>query len=204
MYKDNKVKLLQKICNSAVLRQERRVYFIILLSLVLTNIYSHPHLFIKPELKPRISGNTLSGIEITWEWDKWWSNDVITYCDTNRDGKFDARETKMIYDDFFIGIKEFDFFTEIFLNNRKYNIRTVTDFSASIGAGNIVTYKFVVPLNIELTQTTAVRVSFNDETIYAAFDKISISSGDNFSITGIKTETKGFYGVQISAELKLN
>jgi len=150
----------------------RIILIIVLTSAVSGTLSAHPHLFIKPEISVINENNVISGIDIEWEWDEWWSRDVIENCDLDKNGQFDKKETESIYNDFFIGIKDYNFFMEIYANKKRQTVKNVINFSAK-AKNKIVTYKFTVPLNLSEANINF-RIAFNDETIYTSFADIKL------------------------------
>lgn len=47
----------------------------------MSSVFAHPHLFVKSEIKPEIDNNLLTGFKIIWEWDEYWTSDVMAECD---------------------------------------------------------------------------------------------------------------------------
>jgi len=162
-------------------------------------LFAHPHLFIKPSIKVVTDNNIIKGLQISWEWDKWWSQDVLDSCDKNKNGKIDSNdEQQLVYKDFFIGIKDFNYFTMIYADNKKINIKNILNFKVEV-KNCIVTYIFFVPFDINITANKVnFKIIFNDETIYTAFDeKIYIIDNNSINYTNIKIEPFSYYGRQI-------
>lgn len=174
------------------------IIFLLFISPAAVRLYSHPHLFIKPTVEFIKTGQKRGAIKIKWEWDKWWSRDIIRECDINKDGFFDKNETKLVYDDFFIGIKKFNYFMEIRLNGKRLNFNSVSNFSASVDSNKIASYTFIIPIKPEITDPMEVAICFNDKTIYAAFDKeIILSANNDFTYSRISIKDSGYYGRKI-------
>ena len=162
-------------------------------------LQGHPHLFIKPAVEIIRINESSDGIRIFWEWDRWWSREVIRECDTDRNGRFDNKEIDIIYKDFFSALRNFSFFTGIQINGRRLRINSVTQFHAEIGADEIVSYSFVIPLNSSINSPTNIRIFFNDETIYTAFDRtIGLAENPFFSFSNIDVSNYSHYGISMS------
>lgn len=166
--------------------------------------FSHPHLFIKPSLELFVEDGSVSGIRIVWEWDKWWSAEVVAECDSDKNGVFDAKETKIVFEDFFSAVKSFGYFTAIYVDGKSVKIDEVLQFAAFIDKDKIVTYSFVVPFAKPVKGTGAsLKIDFNDETVYTAFDRgIKIMPNDAFKVTDFKSSEHGFYGASVSFKVK--
>lgn len=166
--------------------------------------FSHPHLFITPSAAVIISNSVVEGVRIIWKWDKWWSSDVMSECDKNKDGKLDSNEIKLVYQDYFSGIEDLNFFTEVYVNGKKVKIKKVLDFSVSVLEDNLVEYVFVIPLDIPIESKVEMEIVFNDESIYTAFDKkVNISSSSGV-IKNPKLSPVGYYGVKVIFDIILN
>lgn len=166
-------------------------------------LYSHPHLFIKPTIEVVTGKDSLKGFEISWEWDKWWSEDVFFECDLDGDGSFNKEETQMVYDDFFIGIEDFDFFTFIHIDGKRYKIRGVEQFKVSSSSSGVVTYRFFVPLNVETKGKADVEINFDDATSYTAFEEkiaVTLSTGSG-KLGPVESEKHSFYGSKVAFQL---
>lgn len=180
-------KLFLKVC-----------FFVLLLVQLLS---AHPHLFVKPSIAVKEIKNNQIVFKITWEWDQWWSEDIIRACDQNKDGILDSKDNKLVYRDFFKNTRNYHYFTWIKLNN-EYKSYVVRDFKASINERKIVVYEFELEIEFDESTTTKpykMTVIFNDKSIYTAFDdKILVNDPkgkDNYH--NIKFGTQSFYGVKI-------
>ncbi len=165
-------------------------------------LYSHPHIYIKPTIDLRVVGNRVTGIVVTWEWDRWWSDEVIVNCDANRNGRFETVEAEKVYSGYFIGVQDFNFFTEIKANNRRLNFSGVTDFVPTM-SNRIVTYRFVIPVEIPLNTAQNIRIVFNDETIFVAFEQIAIAGNARVLYSNKSVETVGYYGTALNTGVSL-
>lgn len=179
------------------MKKRKKILLIFFLMLLNNVFFCHPHLFIKPSIKVLTDYKIVKGIQFSWEWDKWWSQDVLESCDKDKNGKFDSKELNLVYKDFFIGIKDFDYFTIIFINSKKIIIKNILNFHAEIN-NNIVTYCFFILLDIQEKNKINFKIIFNDETIYTAFDdKIEILDINNENYLNCKISRYSYYGTQI-------
>ena len=173
-------------------------FIMIFIFILLTSagIYAHPHLFVTPNIKLIISGNVLEKIEFTWKWDEWWSRDVFDYCDLNYDGIFNDEETDLVYQDFFKGLEDYDYFMIIKADGKKTAIKKIEDFTV-FSSGQVVFYTFSVPVNLTIGNETDFKIVFNDETIYTSFDHdVTVISEPEGHIHNLKIGQYSYYGVQ--------
>ncbi len=174
---------------------------IIMVLIACGTLFSHPHLFIESSIEPVIEGNNLKGIRIYWEFDKYWSEEVITECDTDRNGILDRQEIGLVFKDFFNDLRYSNYFTELIVNGRRRSVTGVEAFHAEIIKDNIIVYDFVVPVNADLSQGLKLSVLFNDDTIYTAFDqKVGLKDNKYHPVKSMEVSGNGWYGVRIDLE----
>lgn len=181
----------------------KRVFWLLTFIITGALLYSHPHLFIKPTIEVISNNSSIEGVWLDWEWDQWWSEDVLFECDLDGNGSFSKDEIELIYNDFFIGIEDFDFFTYISVDGKRYQIMGVENFTASNSSSNIVSYRFYIPLEVEGGSPKSVEVSFNDTTSYTAFEekiKVTIKKGPA-KLGALTSEKYSFYGAKVAFKL---
>ena len=184
---------------------DKKILIIFCFSFLTGIVFGHPHLFIKPSIEIVSNENIIKGIKLIWEWDNWWSEDVINACDTNKNGIFGDDEVKLVYKNFFSGVKDFNYFTEIFINGEKLKIISISDFNAYIDKDYIVIYEFSIPIELKLENTLKIKIRFNDETIYTAFEKnINLIKNNNYKFTNLSIADYSYYGVQLSFNVSRN
>lgn len=91
-------------------------------------------------------GSALSGVKMEWTFDKFFSADIINGYDSDKNGKFNEKESKAVYDNAFIYCKNYYYFTFIRVGPKRYNPESIRNFSASIQDGSLV-YRFFVDLS---------------------------------------------------------
>ncbi|MFO7810396.1 MAG: DUF1007 family protein [Candidatus Delongbacteria bacterium] len=164
-------------------------------------LLAHPHLFIESELEPLIEEGKLKGIRIYWKFDKYWSEEVIIECDTDRNGILDRQEIRLVFNDFFNDLKYSNYFTELIVNGRRQRVTGVEIFNAEIVEDNIVIYDFVIPVNADLNPGLKLSVLFDDETVYTAFDKkVGLKDNKDHPVKSMKISDNSWYGVRIDLE----
>lgn len=158
---------------------------------------AHPHLFIKPLVGLAATKGEIEGIRIRWEWDEWWSEDVVSQCDTDRNNAFSPKEQKKVKSGFFDGAKDFQYFTAIRINGKKTSFGEARNFTATIIPGGTVAYEFLLPLAKKQPLKGKMEICFNDETIYTAFDENVGLLGDKKYIKRATSEIYEDYGVRV-------
>lgn len=76
-------------------------------------LWAHPHVFIRTKVTFQWQKGVLQRAHITWEFDPFFSADIISGYDTNKDGLFDKKETQQVFENAFIHTKHYSFFTFI-------------------------------------------------------------------------------------------
>lgn len=174
------------------------IYFLLF---VCSSIYAHPHLFVAASIDLQIENNKVTGVRVHWNWDQWWSMDVINDCDLDGNGVFNEEESELVYEYFFEGIKNLGFFTEIFADGKKQSFSRVIDFRAVIEDDKTVTYQFTVPISVELKDDLKLEIRFDDPTIFVAFDNRIEPVKDNPTFKLTETNNYGFFGVYALVEM---
>ena len=108
---------------------------------------AHPHVFIDTQIKVHFDTKGISGFKITWTFDEMFSEIMINEFDKDFDEEFSKEEQKTIYKTAFSNLKKFGYFTEIYIDNKAFNINYITNFSAIIKDG-IMIYSFFIPCHI--------------------------------------------------------
>lgn len=160
-------------------------------------ISAHPHIYVDPTVEVVTNGNVVTGIKVNWLWDKWSSEDVKNECDLDRNGSFNTKEIQLVYKYYFENLKNFDYFTEVYINGRQIRITDITGFTALIRGDKRVRYSFTIPLRKPEKSPTKIGLCFSDDTIYVAFEQnVVVLPGAGHQIRNFKVSSYGYYGVQ--------
>ncbi len=107
--------------------------------------YAHPHMFLTSRAEFVWEGPRLSGCWLDWTFDRFFSADLMSF-DANGDGAFNASETRKVYENAFIYLKNYYYFTFIRQGNNRWNPKGVSGFSVRQTDGR-VTYRFFIDLS---------------------------------------------------------
>lgn len=120
--------------------------------------YAHPHMWFDSEFEIIFSDSKLQGVNIIWTFDKFFSSDIISGYDLNRDGVFSTKETDDVFQNAFTYTSNYGHFTFVRVGNKRKSPESILrkDFSASQKNGRLK-YKFYVDLS-----------SYNENEIYIA------------------------------------
>ena len=152
--------------------------FMLLLFFVPLSLFAHPHIMLKTSLEIEYSNSYCDGIWVDWEFDRFFSISIINDFDNNKDGKFDDAEVKAIEENAFSNLRNYGYFVDIRVGNKRTKPDSVTRFSAKF-SGDKLYYRFFVPL-VKDTYNDFY-ISIFDPTYYSAVsyvdDGIKIGSG---------------------------
>ena len=160
-----------------------------LLTLLTTTIFlfSHPHTFI--DLYPTISGNTFT---LKWVFDEMTSNMIMMDFDEDHDMKLNDKEQKLIHDEAFIHLKEFNFYAHMMVGDKEQSIKKVSNFKTYF-ENNRVVYQFDIELPKKLNA-----IEFYDPDLYIAFvlKQESIKSDKKFQLEEINNDY--YFGYKVA------
>lgn len=130
------------------LRTIRSMLFsIILFTGIPAAVHAHPHVFIKNSVEfVWDDSGSLEGAYLTWNFDRFFSADIIKWLDENQDGEFSDTESEDVYNRAFINLRHYYYYTFIRQGAKRTNPPEVTRFRATQKDG-IMTYRFYIDLS---------------------------------------------------------
>lgn len=127
---------------------------------------AHPHVWIDFGAQLQLSEKALEGVWIEWSFDEFMSSMVMADLDANKDGVISSAESARIHDSYFSSLKDFNFFSYLYWNDKRLPLPAPTNFTASIRDKKLF-YRFFLALNLPLLGPKGVlRVSQYDEEFY--------------------------------------
>jgi ABC-type uncharacterized transport system substrate-binding protein len=172
---------------------------------------SHPHAFADTYLTMCFDQSGLSAIKVRWRFDEMFSAMIAEDFDRNRDGRFSPEEIKLIKKEAFANLVNFGYFTHIWIDNRKFAIKWVKDFSASMQKRRLM-YSFTIPCHVSAgSRFKYLTISPHDPTFYtdmgfAAKDAFLLQGNDAFQVESSMGRSKDiaiYYGQVHPFELRL-
>ena len=133
---------------------------IILFILFLSNLFAHPHTFIDVYPKVIVKNNMITQINFKWIMDEMTSSMLIMEFDQNQNGKIDKEENRYIEENYFLSLKDYDFYTHL---NPKYK---VTNFFADI-KNEKIEYNFTFKL-LKKTKLSNFKLQFYDTDFFVS------------------------------------
>ena len=144
------------------------VIFIFFVFVFLSNVFSHPHVFIYNSIKVVFDEKGLTGFNLKWAFDDMFSSMIINDFDKNKNGHFEPSEIETLKNGAFSNLKEFDYFTHIKINKKPFKVTFVKDFSAEI-KDNILIYRFFVPCHVQAVSSfKEVKIAIYDSSFYSS------------------------------------
>lgn len=149
------------------------IFLILFVSLVIPYCLSaHPHIFIDNTVTIVFDHNGLAGIKAQWVFDEMYSSMLVHDFDENKDGTFSDTEIEKIRQDAFSNLEDYNYFTHIVINGKKFKVKRVKDFSARLDKDRIV-YSFFVPCHVSANSSyKGIKISMYDITYYVAISLV--------------------------------
>lgn len=109
-------------------------------------LHAHPHVFIDNTVEFIWNGKDLRGAYVQWTFDSAFSSEIINWLDVNHDGKFDDEENRQVYDNAFINLRHYYYYTFMRQGSTRTNPPKVSEFKAMQKKG-IMSYRFYIDLS---------------------------------------------------------
>lgn len=124
------------------------IYFVLVLIFVCfpVSIFAHPHMFFTSSEEFVWNEEKLAGVWLEWIFDSYFSADIIWAYDFDADGKFTPEEIDAVYNNAFINLRNYYYFTFIRQGKTRSNPTSVEKFTARQDNGLLV-YRFYVDLS---------------------------------------------------------
>lgn len=172
---------------------------------------AHPHVFADTSLNIVFDEDGLSGIEVEWVFDEFFSSMILEEFDTDHNNEINSKENRGLEKGAFRNLKNYNYFNWMAIDGKKFTIKWVKDFKAHVKGGRLV-YSFFIPCHVKASQKDKIVViSPSDPTYYTALEfaaenPVSIKGGKNFSVKykiAPSTERTIYYGMVHPLELTL-
>lgn len=110
-----------------------------------TTAVAHAHVFILDTVEIVFSGKQVTTLKLRWAFDELFSDGMFKDFDANGDLAFDEAEVRVIHDMSLESMKEFGYFTHLWVNGNLQ--QSFGDVTLDIGSeGNIVIYEWIITL----------------------------------------------------------
>ncbi|MBL0687171.1 MAG: DUF1007 family protein [Sulfurospirillum sp.] len=159
----------------------KKLLIIFLLNTV--NLSAHPHTFIDLHPNLHVEDGTIVKTEFKWKMDDMTSAMLIMEFDANNNGKIDKEESDFIYENYFLSLKSYNFYTEVEVDGKTMTLPKIKNFRATI-EDNRICYFFELDESFSAKNTI---FKFSDKEMFVA-----IMLKDKFiAIDGAKAKVDG-------------
>jgi len=136
-----------------------------------TQIFSHPHVFGETSVQFNFQNNKLQSISCHWVFDEFFSNQILTACDNNRNKHLSRAEVRVVKKKFFDNLRHFGYFTKLWINKKYFPVKWVKNFKAVVVGGGKVKYSFDIPTKTTiLAHKKTLKLMFFDKSNFVAYN----------------------------------
>ncbi len=173
--------------------------YIYLILLYTISLWGHPHTFIEIYPTIKVKDNKITKIHFKWKFDEMTSSMLLMEFDANGNGKIDKNENIYIYLNYFIRLGDYNFYTDIKINDKIHNFTKPKNFKATIENFKIC-YSFDIKENYNIKN---LKIDFGDEDFFIApilkkeFTKIT---GATAKITELDNDFYFGYRLELTKE----
>ncbi len=107
---------------------------------------AHPHVWIELEMSLHTQNGTLTGIDLSWAWDEFYSDRYRTTYDRNKNGRFDPAEAKELQAKEITAVEAFSEFIFVYERGKRVAVGPVQRLSIEL-QGKQMVFRFYVPLS---------------------------------------------------------
>ncbi len=168
------------------------ILVIMLLAVFSEIALSHPHVFVSQRIKIVFDDNGLAGFNIQWEFDEMFTSMIVEDHDKNRNKMFEAKEIAMIKKEAFSYVSNYNYFTFVKIDGKKFDVKFIKKFSARLRNHKLL-YAFFIPCHVAATNNfKKVIIDSYDPSYYTAlfFSEKDPVALENSEVCEIKTEIK--------------
>jgi ABC-type uncharacterized transport system substrate-binding protein len=131
---------------------------------------AHPHVFIDNTVSFVFAGDKIIGFRENWVFDDVFSDELLGEFDANHDKSFDAAESKKVGETVLPNVKQFHYFTYVWVDKKDLGEIPPSDFKATATKG-IVTFDFLVKLPKPIDpKTESLALEVYDHEFYVEVD----------------------------------
>jgi ABC-type uncharacterized transport system substrate-binding protein len=124
----------------------KQVILTIFLGICSLPLFAHPHMLVFTQCDLEFSEGALSGLWVEYEFDRFFSGEIIWGYDENDDGLFDKNETAELEEFVFSSFKDYNYFTFIREGKERILPDRAEQFSARIKDRETLFFRFFIPL----------------------------------------------------------
>jgi ABC-type uncharacterized transport system substrate-binding protein len=138
--------------------------FLIPILFIINILHAHPHTFIEIYPTIAVKNNIMQNIKFKWQLDEMTSSMLIMEFDTNANGKLEDKENKFVYENYFLTLVDYNFYTDITVDGKIQSFPTPKNFKATI-ENNKLCYYFEIDNKYNINNTM---FDFGDKDFFVA------------------------------------
>lgn len=144
---------------------------VLIFTLTASQTYAHPHVFGDTSVSFNFQNNKLQSITCNWIFDQFFSNQILTACDRNRNKHLSRSEVRVVKKKFFDNLRHVGYFTKLWINKKYISIKWVKNFKAVVVNSGRVKYSFDIRTNSSVsTSKKTLKLMFYDKSNYIGYD----------------------------------
>jgi ABC-type uncharacterized transport system substrate-binding protein len=131
-------------------------------------VKAHPHVWIDYSVTVVFDNHQLAGFEMEWVIDPMLSEQII-YENKLSQGIADPQQTEAVRTGFFDNLRHYNYFTHIWVDDWRFRVKVVEDFTVEVRQREVV-YRFFVPCIVPAESALqSVRLIASDPEIFVDF-----------------------------------
>jgi len=145
---------------------------------------AHPHVWIEATLGYVVDDGKVTALDVTWLFDDLYSALVLEDFDNDADGTLSQQEFDLLVGLSAANLMSYTFFTHLRIGGEKHYVAAVKEFYAEVAAGDLILYRFRVPLPAPTTPQD-LAVGLFDDSYYV---DVVLTEGDVQAPDGCRVE----------------
>ena len=113
---------------------------------------SHPHIWVEYSIQVHFTDKGLAGFTQQWRFDEMFSNELISMHGLDPDRNLTESEIALLRGKAFQNLRDYNYFTQIHIDGKPFEVKFVSTFNAWIDGRNMV-YEFFVPCTVTAIRT---------------------------------------------------
>lgn len=160
--------------------------YLFLLMIFISSIFAHPHTFVDVYPTIKTKNNQITHIKYKWVFDDMTSSMLLMEFDTNGNGKIDKDENDYIYENYFLPLGDYNFYTDIVVNGKVQKFPKIKIFQASI-LDNKIIYEFIINKKIN-PKDTYIEIGDKDFFVAMVLKKKYVTSDIKYKVSDVDNE----------------
>jgi ABC-type uncharacterized transport system substrate-binding protein len=120
---------------------------LILFTLALQGVSAHPHMILTNRSIVHWENGTIRGVTLEWEFDRFFSADIMFSYDVDKNGLYDKTETAEVFQYAFSNLKKYNYFVFFREGSRRFIPDRVENFAVRNKDDETLIYSFYLPLD---------------------------------------------------------